>query len=622
MGVFLDDYNEEKNMKKTLLALTITSALTPALTFANQETHKIDKTETMVITGNPYSQTADEIMSTVSVINRMEIERIQPKSIAELLQTTAGIDIASNGGPAQLTSVFVRGTNSTHTLFLVDGVRIDTVTGSGGASVSDIPTYQIERIEIVKGPRAAMYGSDAVGAVIQIFTRKLEGGEFQASVEYGSNNYQFAGVTAGISHGNGASTFSVSRETSNGYDVTDNEYPVDDDKDEYEKVNLSLKGNQSLNEALTLNWLGRYDDGNYDYDGNSSYTVLAPSQEYKKHLFSTGLNYNKKQWSHDLSIAQYQEKQDRLGDYSADNQTNRNQINYDSTYRSENNFSYNFGGQFYRDEYEGNGSFDGQSRNSTSAFIGGLYESETLLTELSVRYNDVQNTGSEVTYNISAGYNINASVFASINYGSGFKVPTFYQLYDSWSGNEELKLETSESWEFLLRADVLGTKAELSYFQLDFENLLDYDYSTSTYANIADAEISGIELSLSKDLNDLSLSANYAYTDTEDKNATDTVASKQLSRRARHKANFKASYNWDSVSLNAAYRYQGTRFDAYSNSSLSAYSTVDISVSYNLTDAWKLQVKANNVIDEEYETAPGYVTPGREYYLQVGYYNF
>ncbi len=607
----------EENMKKTLLALTIASTFTSGLAFANTTEEATNETETIVVTSNPYKQSADEIMSTVSIINRVDIDRIQPKSVAELLQTTAGIDIASNGGPAQVTSVFVRGTNSTHTLFLVDGVRIDTVTGSGGASVNDIPTYQVERIEIVKGPRAAMYGSDAVGAVIQIFTRELEGGELQAAIEYGSNNYKFTGVTAGLSHGNGASTFSVSRETSEGYDVTDNDYPVDDDKDEYEKVNFSLKGHQSLNEALTLNWVGRYDDGSYDYDGNSSWTVLAPGQEYKKHLLSTGLSYNQDQWSHDLSIAQYQEKQERLGDFPAINQTIRNQVNYDSTYSAENTISYNFGGQFYQDKYDGSGSFNDQSRNTASAFVGAFYESDALLTELSVRYNDVQDTGSEVTYNISAGYNISETLFASINYGTGFKTPTFYQLYDSWSGNEELKLEISKSWEFLLRSDFLGAKAELSYFHLDFENLLDYDYTTFAYANIADAKIAGVELNVSKSIDAATLSANYAYTDTEDKN-TGT----QLSRRARHKANFEATYHWDKVSLSGAYKYQGTRFDAYSNSSLSPYNTIDISMNYQLTDTWKLQVKANNIFDESYETAPGYTTPGKEYFLQVSYNQF
>jgi vitamin B12 transporter len=601
-------------MKKTLLALTIASTLTPAITFAFNSQEGANETETILVTSNPYNQSADDIMSTVSIINRVDIDRIQPKSVAELLQTTAGIDIASNGGPAQVSSVFVRGTNSTHTLFLVDGVRIDTVTGSGGASVNDIPTYQIERIEIVKGPRAAMYGSDAVGAVIQIFTRELEGGEFQAAIEYGSNNYQFAGVTAGVSHGKGASTLSVSRETSEGYDVTDNDYPVDDDKDEYEKVNISLKGHQSLNKALTLNWVGRYDDGSYDYDGNNSFTILAPGQEYKKHLLSTGLSYNQAQWSHNISIAQYQEKQERLGDYPAENKTIRKQVNYDSTYNSENNLNYNFGGQFYQDKYDGSGSFDGQSRNTTSAFIGAFYEAEALMTELSVRYNDVEDTGSEVTYNVSAGYSINESFFASINYGTGFKAPTFYQLYDSWSGNEDLKLETSTSWEFLLRTSFLGANAELSYFHLDFENLLDYDYTTYTYANIADAEITGVELNLSKNVDNLTLSANYAYTDTEDK-----ITGTQLSRRARHKANFEASYHWEKVSLSGIYKYQGTRIDAYSDSSLSAYNTIDISANYQLTDTWKLQVKANNIFDDDYETAPGYVTPGTEYFLQVSY---
>jgi vitamin B12 transporter len=606
-------------MKKTLLALSITSALISPLTFADSSQIKQENSvdENMLITSNSYNQSTDEIMSTVSIITRLDIERIQPKSVAELLQTTAGIDIAANGGPAQNTSVFVRGTNSTHTLFLIDGVRIDTVTGSGGASVNDIPTFQIERIEVVKGPRAAMYGSDAVGAVIQIFTRNLEGGEYQAALEYGSNNYKLAGVTAGINHGEGTSTISVSKETSDGYDVTDNDYPVDDDKDAYKKLNLSIKGHQPLTDALTLNWVGRYDDGEYDYDGNSSYTVLAPSQEYKKHMLSAALNYNQAQWSHDVSIAQYQEKQERAGDYPAVDETNRNQFDYSAVYSSDNLLNYNIGAQFYQDEYQGTNSFTGESRDTKSAFAGALYDSGKLITELALRYNDVENTGSETTYNVSLGYNISDSLFTSINYGTGFKAPTLYQLYDSWSGDASLKLETSESYEFLFRGNIDGITADLSYFNLAFDNLLDYNYDTYRYDNIADAKIKGVELNLTKDLENLNLSANYTYTDTEDK-----TTGTQLSRRARHKANIGASYNWQNLSLSGAYKYQGTRFDANSNSSLSAYNTIDLSASYQLTDSWKLQIKANNIFDEEYETAPGYVTPGAEYFFQVSYNHF
>lgn len=608
-------------MKKTIIALSISSLIYSSLSYAELDNatlinKAVKADENIVITANPYKQSADEIMSTVSIITRMDIDRIQPKSVAQLLQTTAGIDIAANGGPAQATSVFVRGTNSTHTLFLVDGVRIDTVTGSGGATVSDIPTYQIERIEIVKGPRAAMYGSDAVGAVIQIFTRDLKGGEFQAALEYGSNNYIFSGLTAGISHGKGATTLSISKEASDGYDVTNNDYPVDDDKDAYEKINISLKGEQLLSDALTINWVGRYDDGDYDYDGNSQWTGKAPSQEYKKHLLSTGLNYQQTDWSHEVNIAQYQEEQERFGDYPAVDETTRSQFDYTSVYTTSDALNFNFGTQYYQDEYKGSNNFTGESRDTLSAFAGGLYNADKFITELAFRYNDVENIGSETTYNLSLGYNISDSLFTSINYGTGFKAPTLYQLYDSWSGNEALKLETSESFEFLLRGDLYGVKTELSYFNLSFDNMIDYNYVTYQYDNIADAKIKGVEVNFAKNIDSLNLSANYAYTDTEDK-----TTGTQLSRRARHKANIEASYDWEQVNLTGAYRYHGTRYDAYSNMSLSAYNTVDIGMSYQLNDAWKLQLKANNIFDETYETAPGYTPPGAEYFLQVSYSN-
>ena len=609
-------------MKKTIIALSISSLLYSSLSIAEEtSTAKINNAitadENMVITANPYKQSTDEVMSTVSIITRLDIDRIQPKSIAELLKSTAGIDIAANGGPGQNTSVFVRGTNSTHTLFLVDGVRINTVTGSGGASVNNIPTYQIERIEVVKGPRAAMYGSDAVGAVIQIFTRKLKGGEYQTVLESGSNDYIFAGATAGISHGDGSTTVSVSKETTDGYDITTNDYSVDDDKDAYERVNISLNGEQRLSNAFTLSWVGRYDDGDYDYDGNSKYTSTAPGQEYKKHLLSTGLNYAKDYWSHDINIAQYQEENTRLGDYPAVDETTRNQVDYMGVYNTRETFSFNFGTQFYQDEYTGsNDAFSGQSRDTLSAFAGVLYNRDAFISEFALRYNDVEDTGAETTYNISLGYNLTDAIFTSINYGTGFKAPTLYQLYDSWSGNAALKLETSESWEFLLRGDVYGVNTELSYFNIGFDDMLDYNSTSRQYDNIADAKIKGVEFNASKSVGNLDVSTNYTYTDTEDK-----TTGTQLSRRARHKANLQATYDWEQVSLTGIYQYQGTRFDEYSNSSLSAYNTLDLGVNYQLNDAWKLQLKANNIFDADYETAPGYTTPGTEYYLQVSYSN-
>jgi vitamin B12 transporter len=604
---------------KHLLASAITFAVSGTSFSVMADDEHIEHTadETILITGNPYQRSTDEVMSSVSIIERVDIERIQPKSVAELLKTSAGSDIATNGGAGQATSVFVRGTNSTHTLFLVDGVRIDTVTGSGGSTVNQIPTYQIERVEIVRGPRAAMYGSDAVGAVVQIFTRNLHGGEYQASAEVGSDNFYSAGLTAGLDHGDGATTLSVSHENSDGYDVTDNAYGVDDDDDSYERLNFSLKGYQKLTEQLTLNWVGRLDDGEYDYDGNSAWTVLPPSQEYKSYLISTGLDYSVQNWKHEASLARYRERNERFGDWPAVDETRRDQLDYQSVYNHSDDLSVNFGGQFYQDEYNGDNSFSGESRDTKAVFVGALYQLDALLTEASVRYNDVDDTDSETTYNISLGYNLNTNLFISLNYGSGFKSPTLYQLYDSWSGNPDLVSETSQSWEFLVRSSLWDVHAEIAYFHMDFDDMLDYDFSTWRYGNISEAQIEGVELNLKKDIGALELSANYSYTDTEDK-----ATGSQLSRRARHKGNVQASYSWDSLSVTGAWQYQGSRIDTYSNEDLKAYSTLDASINYQLNDNWQVQLKANNIFDEDYETAPGYVTPDRQYFLQVSYANF
>ena len=204
---------------KTLISLAVLAA-----NFAVQA----DELETITVTASRTAQNLDSALASINVISRDDIEAIKPLSTLELLSTVAGLDISQQGGRGQNSSIFMRGTNANHTLVLVDGIRISSAT-LGTSDLQSIAPSQIERIEIVKGPRAAIWGSDAIGGVIQIFTRKAQGLSLTASL--GSESYKELTATLGFEHGDGSSTISVSREEADGFDVLAD---VEPDKDGFE----------------------------------------------------------------------------------------------------------------------------------------------------------------------------------------------------------------------------------------------------------------------------------------------------------------------------------------------------------------------------------------------------
>ncbi len=171
------------SFRQSLLAAALLAVIAPV--FADDSDTELDQ---MVVTATRTAQTQDQTLTALTVIDRADIERLQPSSVADLLRRTPGMSIASNGGPGEATSLFLRGTESDHVLVLVDGIKLGSAT-SGTAAIQDIPVDQIERIEIVRGPFSSLYGSEAIGGVIQIFTRRAEGAFTpNASVGFGSYN--------------------------------------------------------------------------------------------------------------------------------------------------------------------------------------------------------------------------------------------------------------------------------------------------------------------------------------------------------------------------------------------------------------------------------------------------
>ncbi|MCG9730617.1 TonB-dependent receptor [Shewanella sp. Isolate13] len=581
--------------------------------------------ETITVTGSRFDRTAEQQLTVVNTIEREEIARLNPKSVADVLETLPGVSVSRNGGAGQATSISVRGSNSNHVLVLVDGVKVGSAT-LGTVSFNTLSPENIERIEVLKGPRASVWGSDAIGGVIQIFTRQLKGGEWFAGAEYGSDDYIRGSFGAGMEHGNGSTTIALNHEQSNGYDVY-NGAEVENDDDGYKRNALSLKGSQQLGSHWQVIWNGQYDKGNTQYDDIYA-SGSADESDYENYLWNLAGQYSNDKFTSKLALSQSRDYNENFrGDDAsvaiAEFETTRDQVNWSNQYLAADDLSLTGGIDWSSEQVKGDYAQD--QRDIFAAYALVQKQWSKLLAEVAVRYDDVENIDSEVSYNASLAYQFNEQWRLAATTGTAFKAPTFNDLYWPDSGNPDLISETAESYDLTLHFDSQAVRAYISVFQNKIDNLIawaptgekdDFGWDIWKPANINEAKITGVELSAHYQLLGLDHQLGYTYLDAEN-----TQTGEQLVGRSENEFNYMLSYTWQQFDLLANYHYQGKRY-AGSEQFLEAYHKLDLSLGYQIDDAWSLRLKANNLFDEEIISDQNYFSPGRELFLSVSYQAF
>jgi len=614
-------------MKKTIIALAIAGSITPELTFANQETIKADETESIIVTANRTPQSGADLLSSVKVISRLDIDLSSAASVAELLNEVNGLQISQNGGAGQVTSLFSRGTNSGHTLVIIDGQRISSAT-LGETAFSNLAVEQIERIEVIKGPRAALWGSDAIGGIIQIFTRKLAAGEIAADLGFGNMNQQQLTVSGALGHGEGSTTFTAATKSSDGYDVFDG---AEDDDDGYNRESLSLVGQQTLNKHWQVNWLAKYNQGESDYD--NAYGG-ANESSFENQQWQLSANQDDGHWSQNFFIGQQQNESRTFGNGIAEKdgtffQTTRLQASWLGGKQLTEQLTTNLGFDFIDEEVDSKTPYDVTQRDIKAAFTRLAFDNDTVILDGALRYDDIEGVDSEVTYNLSFGARFAQNSLVSLSVGSGFKAPSFNDLYypkDFYSyGNPDLVAETSDSIELLVKAEYAGVDLELSIYNTEIENLIEWqpDEDYAYYPdNVDKAEIDGAELTLASALLGLNHQVQLSYLDAKDGNTN-----KPLIRRAKHTASYQISQSWEKLNLLASINYQGEREDAAFDPVtfapirivLPSHTLVNVSAAYQVTTDWSVALKVNNLFDKDYVTNNNYNGQPAQYLLSVSY---
>lgn len=628
----------------------------PFLLTAQTDTLKTTLNEVVVTatkTETPYYTLA----SSVSILSSKDILNKQYSTVVDLLREMPGLSIVQQGGPGKIANVMMRGTNSNHTLVILDGAELNDASSPNNAfDFYALDTYDIDRIEIVRGPQSTLYGSDAVAGVINILTKSgTEIPAYSFSGEGGSNGFYKANLATSGKYGLVDYYFSAIRNGSDGVSASNSKYEKDDgtkfrntekdgfvnngatakigfDFSEYGKLKLMYKFTKLESDLDQNEKFG--DDPNFTYKTeeqifNASYSLNSFNGKWEKIFrgsltkkFARGLDefdalhpttfsdsYNKSQrvkfdWQNNLRVIE-----NNLITVGVETE---NEI-ANTSYYSEGEWG----------PYES--VFPEQSIRTTSIYLQDQINiANSFFASAGIRYDDNEKFGGVTTFRIAPAYYFSETgTKIKFTYGTGFKAPSLYYIFDPLYGNPDLKPEESKGWDIGFDQYLLNGKISFNatYFNIQLENMFGFGPDFKEI-NIAKASSEGFEIYAASEIFDcLTISTNYTFTETKDEYSASADYEKPLIRRPKHQASLFVSYNYQNkLNFNTQLRYSGERDDKefYNFSvrrvTLPDYLLVNLSASYKLLDYLTLTARVENLFDKYYEEVLFYGTLGRSFY--------
>ena len=601
----------------------------------------------LVVTATRTATPIEKVGVSVTVLTQPAIEASQAISVTELLAQTPGVSFTRNGGPGTSTSLNIRGAETQHTVVLIDGVKLnDPSSTQGGFNSGNLLVGDIARVEILRGAQSTLWGSQAIGGVVNIVTADPTV-PFTSSVDVEAGARKTGYLRAGV----GGASDKITWRVAGGYYTTDgfSAYKLGKEKDGYQNSGLSGRFRVALSENVSAEVRSVYSKGKNDFDGfNVDDAEFGRTEEL---VVYTGLNFAllDGRWNN------------RVGYAYTD--TDRENIN---PARPAVPLTFDAAGKNKRWEYQGvfavndtvTATFGAESENANMrtrspstttpnpAFrtgkvgvdsVYGQVQAEVvkgLTLTAGVRYEDHDTYGSHTLGQVAAAWALNeGNTVLRASFGQGFRAPGLYELYSEY-GNLTLSPEKFDSWETGVEQRFFGGKARASatWFHREADNEIRF-FSCSTgstdplcspggvfrfgyYNNILKTKAQGLELvGEVKPVEGLTLTGNYTYTDAE----TDSGANKgkQLTRRPKNMGNLSATYRWPvKLSTTVAVRYVGKTFNNDTNTvTVKGYTLVDLRAAYPINETLEVFGRVENAFDKDYQTILNYGTPGRGAFL-------
>jgi vitamin B12 transporter len=587
-------------MNKTTRILAVLAALASPIAATAQAPK-----DTIIVTATRTEIAISDAIVPVTVISRDQIEQSLATDLAELMRFEAGIDIGRNGGPGQATSVFLRGTESNHTLVLIDGVRINPGT-IGGAALQNIAPEMIDRIEIVKGARSALFGTDAIGGVINIITRRSTGSYAEGSVGTGSFNTTSGFASGGSQSANGEFGVSFNWQDTDGYPVRSG---TDLDRG-YDNLSANVYWQRRFrnNELSIRHWQATGTVEYFDF-------FLSPlDQDFENS--STAIELITDVGGHAQSKLLLSHVIDDVSQNQSDDFVESSRTSLDWQYSLQTGNHTWVTGIYVVDETARTMAFGSGFSEDTSInaiFIEDQWSSGRHQSFLAVRLTDHETIGNKTTWNAEYAFDVTDSLTLNVGIGHAFRAPDATDRY-GFGGNPGLMPEVAGEIQVALRL-YPGPRHQLSLelYRNDIEDLIEFDLETFQLRNISQAEIRGAQLAYEYRGDAFDLRADLVRQQAD--NATDGV---RLLRRAEESLTVSLTKGIGRHRIGLSILASGDRED-FGGVILDGYLLANLTGQLAIGDRWRLNARIENLLNEYYETAAGFPMQERSGFLELKY---
>ena len=611
------------------------------------------KTDDVFVTATRTPILKNNVIGDVTTITSEDIERAGSSSLPELLQRQPGIEISNLGGPGKVSTIGIRGTSSTHSIVLVDGIRLSAAT-TGFSAIEHIPLSQIEKIEILRGPASSLYGQDAIGGVIQIFTKKGVDG-FKPYVDIGYGSYNTSNFKSGVRAGNNQTKYAINfaAMNSDGFSAfvpnpANAANSINLDKDGYKNYSLSSSLSHKINQDYEIDLQYFLSKGKNQFD--NQFANLSPSfhgnyrNEIKLETYAMNIKGQiNKAWQSSIKLSQSTDKYLDLQKFNSSippfGQTDANLNDMYKTIQDQlswqNNIALPRGSitllyDFLKQRIKTTDLYEKTQRTNHGVMVGySLIEDKhnfqsNFRKDFNSAYDD------PVTGNIGYAYSINSNWTVSSSYGTAFVSPSFnflYSLADSFAlGNPNLKPEKSKNIEGSIRYKDDSGSMSLTMFQNKIDDFIIYTAlnafnSRTSTQNLNKAEIQGLTISGDQFFGHFQIKGS-----ATGQSAKNEDTDKYLPRRASLIGNINLNYYIGFWNIGIEETFSDKRFDDKENTvKLSGYALTNIVTDYKINDKLKLNLRLNNVFDKDYSLAAEgtsgfkYQTPGRSLFTNLRY---
>ncbi|MFN4262071.1 MAG: TonB-dependent receptor domain-containing protein [Thioalkalivibrionaceae bacterium] len=577
----------------------------------------------VVVTPTRSAQTVDDALSSVTVITREDIERLQPLDLADLLRGQAGAGVVETGAFGKQTSVFLRGSNATHTLLIIDGVRMGSAT-AGLASFQYVPLDAIERVEIVRGPRTSVYGADAIGGVIQVFTRRGEQG-FRPEARVGAGNRGQRRASAGVSGGNAATRYALSAgfDRAAGVDVLPG--VPDDERDGFLNRSISLDVDQRVVGEWHVRAGLQVADGRTDFDGAfdpATFATVGGRSEFRHGAARIGVSGPLADfWRMEARLARSVDDSDNFaaGRFVSRFDTRRDQFDWLNHFDLGRSTRFTLGYEHRNDRVNSTTVFDQTRRRNDAVYGIVTTQAGPVDVEASVRRDDNEQFGGETTGQLALGTTFGDGVRGRVSIGTAFAAPSFNLLYFPGFSNPDLAPERSRSVELGLSQRVGAWRWDVALFETRVRDLIISPPPTFVPDNIDRARIRGLELETDYQQGPWRYGLAATVIDGENR-GSGLNRGRELPRRSpgqlRLDVDRRVVFEGFKGQVGATLRGEARRFeDAGNQQRLPGYATLDLRGQWDFARDWALALRLTNLFDRDVQLARNF---GGETFQQAG----